>query len=141
AMASLGSPIEIVQKLFYGFKGLQGAVFIGWCAWYSAGSFWPLPGGLGALGLGAAMIVAGQMLNLSVFYHLGQVGVFYWNKLGYALPWFRAFPFSWLTHPQYVGTVLSIWGFFLVMRFPHDDWYLVPSLETAYYAFGAYYER
>jgi methylene-fatty-acyl-phospholipid synthase len=57
------------------------------------------------------------------------------------LPWCRAFPFSVLQHPQYVGTVLSIWGFFLVMRFPHDDWYLLPIVETVYYALGAYFEQ
>ena len=93
------------------------------------------------LGLGGAMIIIGQILNISVFYRLGKVGVFYGNILGYELPWCREFPFSWLKHPQYVGTVLSIWGFFLVMRFPHEDWYLLPSLETVYYAFGAYCER
>jgi methylene-fatty-acyl-phospholipid synthase len=141
AMASVAAPVEGLQKLFYGFKGLQGAVFVSWCYWYSAGSLRPWHGGLGVLGLGGAMIIAGQILNISVFYRLGKVGVFYGNKFGYELPWCRAFPFSWLKHPQYVGTVLSIWGFFLVMRFPHDDWYLLPSLETVYYALGAYYER
>ena len=30
AVADIGAPIEIVQKLFYGFKGLQVAVFVGW---------------------------------------------------------------------------------------------------------------
>ena len=43
--------------------------------------------------------------------------------------------------PQYVGTVLSIWGFFLVMRFPHDDWLVLPVLETIYYTLGARLER
>jgi len=43
-------------------------------------------------------------------------------------------------HPQYAGTLLSIWGFFLVVRFPHDDWYLLPILETGYYTLSAYFE-
>ena len=61
--------------------------------------------------------------------------------LGYEMPWCRAFPFSWLKHPQYVGTVLFIWGFFLVLRFPHDDWYILPIIETVYYVLGACFEQ
>jgi methylene-fatty-acyl-phospholipid synthase len=81
------------------------------------------------------------MLNMSVFYRLGKVGVFYGNKFGYALPWCQALPFSLLRHPQYVGTVLAIWGLFLLVRFPHDDWYMLPALETLYYALGAHFEQ
>jgi hypothetical protein len=36
--------------------------------------------------------------------------------------------------------VLTIWGFFLGMRFPHDDWFMLPVLETLYYAVGAQLE-
>jgi hypothetical protein len=32
-------------------------------------------------------------------------------------------------------------GFFLLMRFPHDDWYLLPIVETVYDALGAYCEQ
>jgi len=32
--------------------------------------------------------------------------------------------------------VLSIWGFFLLMCFPYDDWYLLPAVETVYYVLG-----
>jgi phosphatidyl-N-methylethanolamine N-methyltransferase len=87
------------------------------------------------------MIVAGQILNCRVFYRLGTVGVLYGKKLDYGIPWSRAFPFSWFKHPQYVGTVWSIWGFFLIMRFPQSDWYMLPTLETVYYVLGAYCER
>jgi hypothetical protein len=140
-IASRGEAVDIVQKLFYGFKGLQCAVFLGWCYVYGHGSLWPLHGHVWSLGLGGACIVAGQILNVSVFYRLGRIGVFYGNKFGYEIPWCRAFPFSWLQHPQYVGTLLSIWGFFLLMRFPHADWYLLPILETVYYVGGAFFEQ
>lgn len=140
-VAHCGKPSDIVRQLFYGFKVIQGAVFIGWCYVYGAGSLWPLSGSAWSLGLGGALLGVGQTLNISVFYRLGKMGVFYGNKLGYEMPWCRGFPFSCLKHPQYVGTVLSIWGFFLLTRFPHDDWYLLPCLETVYYALGAYYER
>jgi methylene-fatty-acyl-phospholipid synthase len=87
------------------------------------------------------LIVLGQVLNLSVFFRLGKLGVFYGNRFGYPVLWCRRFPFSWFKHPQYTGALLSIWGFFLVMRFPHDDWYLLPALETVYYVVGAHFER
>jgi len=141
AVARIGKPVDVVQKLFYGFKVIQGAVFVGWCYVYSQGVLWPLSGSAWSLGLGGTLVVVGQILNVSVLYRLGKVGVFYGNKLGYETPWCRTFPFSLLKHPQYVGTVLSIWGFFLIMRFPHDDWYLLPTVETVYYALGAYFEQ
>jgi phosphatidyl-N-methylethanolamine N-methyltransferase len=91
--------------------------------------------------LGGALIATGQFLNVSVFYRLGETGVFYGNRFGYDIPWCSEFPFSLLKHPQYVGTLLSIWGFFMAMRFPHTDWCMLPSLETAYYIAGAYLEQ
>jgi methylene-fatty-acyl-phospholipid synthase len=134
-------PIDALQLLFWGFKILQCAVFIGWCFVFGGGSLWPANGNPFTLGVGAMLIAAGQTLNLSVFYRLGKVGVFYGNKFGYQVPWSHKFPFSCLKHPQYLGASLSIWGFFLVMRFPHDDWYLLPALETVYYSLGAFFER
>jgi hypothetical protein len=137
AVAYLGEPVDVLRKLFYGFKGLQFAVFFGWCYIHGHGSLSPIGSDTLPLGIGGTLIVAGQILNCGVFYRLGKVGVFYGNKLGYELPWSRAFPFSLLKHPQYVGSVCSIWGFFLIMRFPHHDWYMLPALETVYYMLGA----
>ena len=134
-------PIDVLELLFWVFKVLQGGVFVSWCFIHGSGSLWPVHPTLFNLGLGLALIAVGQMLNLSVFHRLGKIGVFYGNKLGYKIPWSQKFPFSCLKHPQYMGALLSIWGFFLVTRFPHDDWYLIPILETVYYALGAYFER
>src|SRR5262245_53735664 len=52
----------------------------------------------------------------------------------------RWWPFSLLAHPQYVGTVLTIWGLFLALRFPHDDSYALPVIETLYYAAATWLE-
>lgn len=134
-------PVEVLQSIFWFFKVLQAAVFVGWCWIYNNGSPQPAHAAALNLGLGVILIVAGQILNLSVFYRLGKVGVFYGNKLGYKVPWSRKFPFSCLKHPQYLGALMSIWGFFLLMRFPYDDWCLIPFVETLYYGFGAYFER
>jgi methylene-fatty-acyl-phospholipid synthase len=67
--------------------------------------------------------------------------VFYGNKFGYTVSWCRRFPFTIFAHPQYVGTLLSIWGFFLIFRFPHDDWIVLPAIETVYYIVGAHLEQ
>ena len=141
SVAWIGGPVNLLRLFFFFFKILQCAVFFTWCFIYGDGVLMPANGNAWLLGLGALMIALGQGLNASVFYRLGKAGVFYGNKFGYKIPWSRKFPFSCLRHPQYLGALLSIWGFFLVMRFPHDDWYVLPALETAYYALGAYFER
>ena len=138
--AWMGAPIDALARLFYLFKALQVAVFLGWCYVQGNGSLWPLDGSPWSMAGGALLLAAGQLLNASVFYRLGRVGVFYGNKFGYNVPWCHEFPFSVFAHPQYLGAVLSIWGFFLIMRFPHDDWYVLPLLETLYYVVGTYFE-
>lgn len=140
AVAALGQPVEVLQKLFYGFKVMQISVFLGWCAAFGDGAV-PLPTGTPAsITAGAALMLIGQTLNFGVFSRLGPAGVFYGRELGYDVPWVEGFPFSLLKHPQYVGTLLSIWGFFLVMRYPAGDWIVLPLLETVYYTIGARYE-
>lgn len=140
-IAESGEPVDVLQKLFYLFKALQLAVFFGWCLVF-AGDIPPLPGDHPlVLAVGGILISIGMFLNFSVFHSLGKVGVFYGNKLGYHVPWVEGFPFSVCRHPQYVGTLLSIWGFFLVMRFPQPDWIILPLIETFFYALGARYER
>lgn len=136
-----GGPVDVLQWLFTGFKVLQVSVFFWWCHAHGGGVLWPPPAGEGALALGAGLIVWGQFLNFSVFRRIGRVGVFYGNRLGHALIWSSRFPFSHFKHPQYVGAVCSIWGLFLALRFPHDDWYVLPALETVYYVVGSYFEE
>jgi len=36
--------------------------------------------------------------------------------------------------------VATIWGGFMLVRFPHDDWYALPILETLYYLAGMWLE-
>ena len=130
----LGGPVTAVQWLFLGFKVLQAGVFVGWCTG-RGGTFFALH--LPSLVGGAGLLVVGQALNGLVLYRLGRVGMFFGDRLGHIVPWCRAFPFSVLAHPQYVGAVLTIWGFFLVARFPERDWFLVPMLESVLYVAGA----
>lgn len=52
----------------------------------------------------------GQSLNYGIFKAIGKAGVYYGFKLGSAIPWHNGYPFNMIRHPQYVGSVLSIWG-------------------------------
>jgi len=134
-------PVDALRRLFLGFKGIQAAVFAGWCAYFAGGWPWPPTSSVAALVAGAVLLASGQVLNALVFRRLGREGVFYGVRFGRSVPWVEGFPFSTLAHPQYVGAVLSVWGLFLVLRFPHPDWWVLPALETLYYAVGAHLEH
>jgi phosphatidyl-N-methylethanolamine N-methyltransferase len=140
-LSLLGPPVAALQKLFYGFKVIQLGVFFGWCLIFGQGRLVAAGASVYAFVMGGLLIATGQVLNFSVFYRLGETGVFYGNRFGYEVPWSTEFPFSLVKHPQYLGAVMSIWGFFLATRFPHPDWSLLPWLETLYYIVGAYLEQ
>jgi methylene-fatty-acyl-phospholipid synthase len=137
----MGAPVVVLERACIFFKLLQALVFVWWCTLHGSELMWPEGGALLARICGATLVLAGQFLNYSVFRRLGRVGVFYGIRFGHRVRWSTEFPFSVLKHPQYVGALLSIWGFFLLARFPHDDWFLLPALETLYYSVGAYLER
>jgi methylene-fatty-acyl-phospholipid synthase len=134
------SPVNALANLFIIFKALQGAVFLGWCLYFGDGRLLTPDRPLPALAIGTTLIVAGQALNAAVFARLGTTGVFYGNRFGHQVHWRYGFPFSWFRHPQYMGTVATIWGVFIALRFPHPDWIVLPVLETAYYVAGAWLE-
>ncbi len=137
----LGPPVDALRRIFYVFKALQLLVFAAWCYLFGNGALWPASDSVLYFTTGLGLIVLGQVLNIGVFVRLGYAGVFYGNRFGIKVPWNSSFPFSVLKHPQYVGAVLSIWGFFIAMRFPRPDWYLLPVLETVYYFLGAHFEQ
>jgi phosphatidyl-N-methylethanolamine N-methyltransferase len=130
------APVVILERLFNCFKVIQISVFLAWFYFHPNRPLW-LTGSMMPLTAGATLVIVGQVLNLSVFYRLGSVGVFYGNRFGYQVPWCTEFPFSLMDHPQYVGALLSIWGLFLAVQFPRPDWYAIPALESVYYALGA----
>lgn len=133
-------PVLALRRLFLAFKALQIAVFAAWCAWHSAGGPLWTSTGAAPIGVAAALIAAGQALNTAVFWRLGNEGVFYGVRFGRAVPWCAGFPFRRFRHPQYVGARMTIWGFFLLARYPHADWAALPMLESVYYWIGAVLE-
>lgn len=56
------------------------------------------------------LFVFGQVLNAGIFKAIGHAGVYYGFKLGHVVPWVDGFPFTVVKHPQYVGSVASVWG-------------------------------
>jgi phosphatidyl-N-methylethanolamine N-methyltransferase len=134
------SPVDALANLFVAFKALQAAIFFGWCLYFGDGRLLSPDRPMPALAAGTILVVAGQCLNAAVFVRLGATGVFYGNRFGHDVRWRYGFPFSWFRHPQYVGTVATIWGVFLALRWPEPDWVVLPLIETAYYVAGAWLE-
>ena len=130
SLLSSAGAINVLVGLFGVFKVVQLTVFFIWCTIHAQQQLLPWQPDNDAIVTGAILIVAGQLLNLRVFQLLGRTGVFYGTRFGAQLPWRTDFPFSVMRHPQYVGACMSVWGFFLVMRFPYDDWYVLPYLRS-----------
>jgi methylene-fatty-acyl-phospholipid synthase len=141
-VAPLGDAVDVLQRAFCGFKLIQGAVFVAWCFVFDDAGPVPTPT-TDALALvaGGLLCAFGQALNVSVFATLGKIGVFYGNRFGHEVPWQAGFPCSAFPHPQYLGAALTVWGVFLIMRFPEPDWLVLPLLSTVYYLIGARLER
>lgn len=134
------SEVNCLGYLLIMFKIIQISVFMYW--WNVTGSMNELFQGWAGLIkpnflIGSLLILAGQYLNLSVFYRLGNLGVLYGKQFGYEIPWATQFPFSVIKHPQYIGTVISIWGCFIAINFSYEYWYAIPALETILYILGA----
>jgi len=134
-------PVTALKRLFYFFKTVQIAVFLAWCYLFGNGSLIFARESVAPMAVGVILVIAGQMLNIGAFYRLGTVGIFYGNRFGHELPWSDEFPFSLLSHPQYTGALISIWGFFIATCYPRPDWFLLPVLETVYYCLGALLEQ
>ena len=120
------SPVAVFGKLVLLGKALQQTLLIGWAAGWdlSVPVFTSFAKGVlaGVLGLdtrtvtAAALIIAGQLLNYSIYKAIGKDGVYYGFKLGKSVPWSSAFPFSaGFRHPQYVGSLTSQLGVLLLL--------------------------
>ena len=79
-----------------------------------------------------------QTLNVSMYNAIGKKGVYYGEKLGSKVPWCTSFPFSVVSHPQYVGSVLSIWGVFALVyaQGPATLWTVATYWTGLYFVTG-----
>ena len=53
------------------------------------------------------LLLVGQILNAAVYAQIGNAGVYYGVRLGHTIPWCTGFPFTVVSHAQYLGAVLS----------------------------------
>ena len=60
-----------------------------------------------------------QALNVGIYRAIGNPGVYYGFKLGHHVPWRTGFPFNVVSHPQYVGSALTVWGAVALVRQSH----------------------
>ncbi|MFM7783199.1 MAG: methyltransferase, partial [Gammaproteobacteria bacterium] len=130
AERGIPDPVRALERLFLLFKLLQLGTFAAWISWFGARTGWPTHSAPGVTALAVTLLIGGQTLNAAVFLRLGRIGVFYGNRFGHVIPWQNGFPFSLLRNPQYAGTLASIWGLFLLLRYPHPDWLVLPLLQT-----------
>lgn len=83
------------------------------------------------------LLMAGQVLNLSVWAKIGIDGVCYGCKFEREVEWCRSFPYSLMSHPQYTGCIMTVWGLFLPFRSTEGagarNWFAIPVMETGLY--------
>lgn len=141
ALGLADDPVIGLERLFYGFKVLQIGVLTGWIAWRQGDAFPALAPEPWAFWGGLALVVVGQALNFGTFRAIGRTGVFYGVRFGHDVPWCSKFPFNLVDHPQYVGTVMTIWGAFLASDLPEPDWVVLPAFLTVSYLIGMALEK
>lgn len=85
----------------------------------------------------------GQSLNVGIFQAIGHDGVYYGFKLGRKIPWVTGWPFDSVSHPQYVGSVLTIWGFVALVlgQYPGTQLLVAAGVWTMVYAATAIQEQ
>ncbi len=83
-----------------------------------------------------------QVLNISVYNTLSTNGVYYGTKLGKKVGWVRGFPFNTVSHPQYLGAVLTVWGVAsLLWDLSPPGLLILAGYWTALYAMTAFWEQ
>lgn len=132
ALAAAGKLLQIWTFVMWAWANHADGV----CAWSAV----TLPQFLNAV----LLIALGQALNYATFRALGRSGVYYGTRLGHkGLPWVHSYPFNVVPHPQYVGSVLTIWGTILLLHhmLPLPDALYVAVWWSALYLVTALQER
>jgi hypothetical protein len=109
-----GPPVEALSKLLVAFKAVQVVALFGWYVLaaplvdFTVLSHFRWVSGI-------QLVVLGQLLNAATFAALGMNGVLFGCQFGQEIPWVTGFPFTVAKHPQYVGVIMTISGFVLLM--------------------------
>jgi len=73
--------------------------------------------------IAAVLIVGGQALNNYMYYKLGKDNIYYGKEYkvpGISDEYFSGFPFN-ISHPQYIGCILSFIGVFFLTGFNNNN--------------------
>lgn len=106
----VGRPTEVLHLFLLSQKCLQ-CCAIFWFGWRHRAEF-VLRSDVttSEIWTGIGAICVGQVLNLSVYRAIGRKGVYYGAQFGHDLPFVTTFPYNWMTHPQYLGALLTWYG-------------------------------
>ena len=136
------SPVTVFSTTAHCLKVWQ---FLSLSAWYlGKGPFL----GLGdrsvpQLVIALGLLAFGQLLNISMMKAIGTNGVYYGVRLHRPVPWCTDFPFNTFRHPQYLGSVASLWGILLLIATPQHaaaGIFQVGVMHSAMYAITGYIE-
>jgi len=129
-----GQEPEFILSAVSAFKVVQVAVFGSWYYLHFGFNLPPAQPSPQVALVSLVVFAVGQILNLSVWYQIGKDGVCYGVKYGRTIPWCTSFPYNVLSHPQYTGAILTVWGIFgLLAQSAPNDWFAIPIIETALY--------
>lgn len=117
ALAGPCRPVQVFAAVASVLKLVQGLAVAAWLLEKSPVPWKKWPERISALQwCGFALLVGvGQALNVSLYRAIGMRGVYYGTKLGEEVPWHDGYPFTIVAHPQYVGSVLTLWGGYLLL--------------------------
>jgi hypothetical protein len=80
------------------------------------------------------LLGVGQALNVGIYKAIGTAGVYYGKRLGQSVSWCHGFPFDSVSHPQYVGSVMSVWALAALLHgHVYPDVYILAIYWTALY--------
>ena len=88
--------------------------------------------------IGLVLFLGGQILNAGAYKAIGANGIYYGFKLGKHVPWCHDWPFGGplsVPHPQYTGSVMSIWGALFVICSPAHYEVAHPYILAGYWTF------
>jgi len=119
-----GQEPEFILSAVSAFKVVQVAVFGSWYYLHFGFNLPPAQPSPQVALVSLVVFAVGQILNLSVWYQIGKDGVCYGVKYGRTIPWCTSFPYNVLSHPQYTGAILTVWGIFgLLAQSAPNDWF------------------
>jgi len=111
----LGNPVDVVVAIFLANKTLQ---LIAPAVWYFSIASIPSLSNLTTYQVGTAIqfIAIGQLFNIAIYQAIGKAGVYYGTRLGKSIPWVSGFPFNVISHPQYCGVVMTVFGLVVLLH-------------------------